>query len=63
MGDLCNSKHIGVQQRCHEYQALKELHQQVGGVNDIYKNTPQSEDAAVMDGFDFELSFLDNFVQ
>ena len=62
MEDLCNSKHVNVQQRCHEYQAIKQVFQTQPAISDIYKNTPMTEDVAVMQGFDFDLAFLDDFV-
>ena len=45
MHDLCNSKHLNVQQRCHEYQALKQCHTQLPGNGvDLYKGTPLNEE-------------------
>ena len=64
MGDLCNSRHLNVQQRCNEYQCLKELHLngQIGTA-DLYKGTPMNEEQLALDNMDLDLNFLDDFVQ
>lgn len=64
MRDLSTSKHIGVQQRCLEYKALKEIHTQLP--NDgrgIFKGTPMNEEQLQMEGLDLDLSFLGGFVE
>ena len=64
MKDFSNSKHISVQQRCFEYHALKNIHQQLpNSGKDIFKNTPSNEDLAIADGIDFDLQFLNQFTQ
>ena len=61
MADLSKNRHINVQQRCNEYLALKALGGQCPA--DIYKGTPVNEDQLNLEGYDLELTFLDDYVQ
>lgn len=61
MDDFSNSKHVDVQQRAIEY---KMLAKNAGKFDtNIIMNTPMNEAAVFSQGFDFELRFLDNYVQ
>lgn len=60
MSDLSRSRHINVQQRCNEYLVLKAMGGQCS--SDIYKGTPVNEEQLNLEGYDLELTFLDDFV-
>jgi len=64
LDDLIDSRHINVQQRCLEYQALKEVYTQLPehGTT-IFNNTPTNEEQCMAEGMDLSLGFLNDFVQ
>ena len=63
MVDYLQSKHIDVQQRAIEYKQIKENFGVMGASGkDILLNTPLNEQHIFSQGFDYELTFLDNFV-
>jgi hypothetical protein len=61
MDDFSNSKHVDVQQRAIEYKMLKANAGRLS--QDILMNTPMNEAAVISQGFDFDLRFLDHYVQ
>ena len=63
MRDYSQSKHIDVQQRAIEYKAFQQTFQGLPAYRDIMLNTPLNESQILSFGFDFELSFVSNFVQ
>ena len=64
MYDYLQSKYIEVQQRAIEYKQLKDNFSKVSNsAKEILLNTPLSESQLISQNFDFELSFLDNYVQ
>lgn len=64
MADYAKSKHIDVQQRSIEYNQMKQLFQSLPlQGRDILLNTPLNEGEILSFGFDFELSFLNTYVQ
>jgi hypothetical protein len=61
MYDYSSSKHCDVQQRAIEYKALRDNSSRIS--KDILTKIPLNESQVLMQGFDFELSFLDSYVQ
>jgi len=60
MDDFANSKHVDVQQRAIEYKMLKANAGRFS--QEIMMNTPMNEAAVIIQGFDFDLRFLDSYV-
>lgn len=64
MEDYTQSRHIDVQQRAIEYQQLRNNNQSLpNNGRDLLLNTPLNDGAVLSTGFDFELSFLNGFVE
>jgi len=61
MFDYLASKHCDVQQRAIEYKAMRENQSKI--CKDILTKIPLNEAQIISQGFDFELKFLDSFVQ
>ena len=61
MYDYSKSKHVDVQQRAIEYKVLKVNASRVS--QDIMMKTPLNDATVTQQGFDFELRFLDSYVQ
>ena len=61
MDDFALSRHVDVQQRAVEYKNLKANAGKFS--QDILMNTPMNETSVLMQGFDFDLKFLDSYVQ
>eukprot|EP00347_Sterkiella_histriomuscorum_P013326 403365145 len=61
MEDYIQSKHVDVQQRAIEYKQLRENHQRISST--IMTKIPLNENQILTQAFDFELSFLNDFVQ
>jgi len=59
--DFSNSKNLDIQQRCVEYIRLQKQ-VQLSTNQFLNEKTPMTDEAVVEEGFDFSLSFLDNFV-
>ena len=58
--DFAVSRHVDVQQRALEYKNLKAHAGKFS--QDILMNTPMNETSVLMQGFDFDLKFLDSYV-
>jgi hypothetical protein len=61
MEDFSVSRHVDVQQRALEYRALKANAGKFS--QDILMSTPMNDTQVLMQGFDFDLKFLDSYVQ
>ena len=61
MHDYLFSKHVDVQQKALEYKALKENASRIS--KDLLTRIPLNEGQVSLQEFDFELSFLDGYVQ
>ena len=63
MEDYLSSKHVDVQQRAIEYKMLKEIHPTGRISNNIMTKIPLNENQINNQTFDFELTFLNDYVQ